>query len=55
MFQYDDYSCQYDGVKILLLMIIFSHHIYCRSAILMNLNFDDFANGISCLQRNDYI
>ena len=50
VFQYDDYSCQYDGVKFLLIMTVFSHHVYCRSAIIINLNFGDFTNDISCLQ-----
>lgn len=50
VFRYDDYICQYDGIKYLLMMIMPSHIVYCISAIDMNVKFDDFKNGTSYSQ-----
>ena len=47
MFRYNDYICQYDGVKCLLTITMPSHLVYCISAIDMNVKFNVFQNDIS--------
>lgn len=42
VFRYNDYICQYDGVKCLIMITIPNQLVYYISAIVMNVKLDDF-------------